>query len=407
MIDEGRYKERILEHICGGYNLKNLQENFLGELSMERFKEIKPALPFPRWYNEEEDGVPYMFTIDEYREVISKHLSCVLEGENRLKVSLRWEPVSFCLDFKYDYIEVRITIDGNNSSQWTTLSRNIDPNEVLYALSDIGLSWGSWERQWQRLMDENQEDGRYLESVRERILPVMEKEMRGLGCKYVVEAGANTSKIQLHTPGGQHLVIEVDNYRLEENLEHIGYLIVQIWKGISAMNKEPKITLGETYIEGVTIESKQYLPQESLEMAVSYQNADVLLMDPAYSRLIQTDEDTELECSDLVVDTLVDGTYYVFEGCLDDYRGHTDSLSLENAIGKFTLDTGRIGVYDYSKAIKECPQIEEDIEAGKINAAIIRDFSGNVSYLKDEDDDVHVVGVSEDGKKNFFTMECI
>lgn len=146
---------------------------------------------------------------------------------------------------------------------------------------------------------------------------------------------------------------------------------------------------------------------ESLEKAVSYQNADILIMDPAYSRWIEGDEDTELVCSDLVVDTLADGTYCVFEGFLEDYTENPERLVTENAIGQFTLDTGRIGVYDFSMVMAERPEIKKDIEEGKINAVIIKDFSGLISYVADEDGDVHVVGLSEDQKNGFFTIECL
>ena len=137
---------------------------------------------------------------------------------------------------------------------------------------------------------------------------------------------------------------------------------------------------------------------------VRYKNADILLMDPAYSRLIDAIEDTELECIDLVAETLVDGLYYVFKGRLDEYDEDDERFQTENALHVFGLDTGRIGVYDYSKVMAEQPELKEFIEKRRYFAAIIRNFSGTVSCLTDENDEVHVVGVSDDCRHDFFTI---
>ena len=137
---------------------------------------------------------------------------------------------------------------------------------------------------------------------------------------------------------------------------------------------------------------------------VRYKNADILLMDPAYSRLIDAIEDTELECIDLVAETLVDGLYYVFRGRLDEYDEDDERFQTENALHVFGLDTGRIGVYDYSKVMAEQPELKEFIEKRRYFAAIIRNFSGTVSCLTDENDEVHVVGVSDDCRHDFFTI---
>ena len=137
---------------------------------------------------------------------------------------------------------------------------------------------------------------------------------------------------------------------------------------------------------------------------VRYKNADILLMDPAYSRLIDAIEDTELECIDLVAETLVDGLYYVFKGRLDEYDEDDERFQTENALHVFGLDTGRIGVYDYSKVMAEQPELKESIEKRRYFAAIIRNFSGTVSCLTDENDEVHVVGVSDDCRHDFFTI---
>ena len=100
------------------------------------------------------------------------------------------------------------------------------------------------------------------------------------------------------------------------------------------------------------------------EETIYYQNTDVLLMDPCYSRDDDSDIDSELYCSDLVVDTYADGYYYAIKGRLEDAMDRIDEIA-ENpedySLGEFTLDTGRIGVYDYRKAIEEQPDLKERI----------------------------------------------
>lgn len=140
---------------------------------------------------------------------------------------------------------------------------------------------------------------------------------------------------------------------------------------------------------------------------IHYLNTDILLMDPGYSREYGFDEDFELDCSDLVVDTYVDGFYHVIKGdyevmqdMIETLEDHPDSFSL----GAFTLDTARIGVYDYHKAIDEQPSLKERIEKKEILAAIIKDFTGTVTSVTDEYDNAHVVGKSDDGEHDFFTI---
>lgn len=73
-------------------------------------------------------------------------------------------------------------------------------------------------------------------------------------------------------------------------------------------------------------------------------------------------------------------------------------------LGEFTLDTGRIGVYDYRKAIEEQPDLKERIERKEIVAAIIKDFTGTITSVTDDDYEVYVVGKSDDGTNDFFTI---
>lgn len=140
---------------------------------------------------------------------------------------------------------------------------------------------------------------------------------------------------------------------------------------------------------------------------IYYQNTDVLLMDPCYSRGDDNYVDSELYCSDLVVDTYADGYYYAIKGRFEDMIERIDEITdnpVDYSLGKFSLDTGRIGVYDYHKAIEEQPELKERIESKKIIAAIIRNFTGTITSVTDKDYNVFLVGRSDDGSKNFFTM---
>ena len=74
------------------------------------------------------------------------------------------------------------------------------------------------------------------------------------------------------------------------------------------------------------------------------------------------------------------------------------------SLGEFTLDTGRIGVYDYHKAIEEQPELKERIESKEIIATVIKDFTGTITSVTDEDYNVYVVGKSDDGSKDLFTV---
>lgn len=140
---------------------------------------------------------------------------------------------------------------------------------------------------------------------------------------------------------------------------------------------------------------------------IYYQNSDVLLMDPCYSRDDDNYIDSELNCCDLVVDTYADGYYHVIKGRLEDAVDRLDEIAEnpeEYSPGEFTLDTGRIGVYDYHKAIEEQPELKERIENKKIIATIIKDFTGTITSVTDKDYNVFLVGRSDDGSKDFFTV---
>ncbi len=138
-----------------------------------------------------------------------------------------------------------------------------------------------------------------------------------------------------------------------------------------------------------------------------YRNTDVLLMDPCYSRKYDDDEDSELYCSDLIFYTYADGYYYVVKGCIRDLIGDLDNMA-ENikaySIGELTLDTARIGVYDYHKAIEEQPELKKQIEKKKIIAAVIRNFTGLITSYKDDNGENYLVGKSDDGIHDFFVV---
>ena len=143
------------------------------------------------------------------------------------------------------------------------------------------------------------------------------------------------------------------------------------------------------------------------EELINYKNTDVLLMDPCYSRDDDNDIDSELYCSDLVVDTYADGYYYAIIGRLKDMMNRMDEIdeNIEDySLGEFTLDTGRIGVYDYHKAIDEQPELKERIESRESIATVIKNFTGTISSVTDEDYNVYLIGTSVDGLKDFFTV---
>lgn len=139
---------------------------------------------------------------------------------------------------------------------------------------------------------------------------------------------------------------------------------------------------------------------------VYFQNADILLMDPCYSREGGDDEDFELYCSNLVIDTFADGYYHVIKGSYEENVGKIDVIA-ENpegySIGLFSVDSGRVGVYAYREAVKEQPKLKERIERGEIIAAIIKHFSGTISYLYNEGE-VYILGKSDNRKNDFFTF---
>ena len=258
MVEVDSYKERIVNYICGGFNIESLHALFMSDMTEGRVRTMEPALVYDRYAKKG----PYSFTIDDYYSVISPHLPCIREGEDSLKVKMRWDQEYFMLRFSGDTMWLSFYQEANRCSFQLMLSCNIDPNEMLYTICDIEKISNDWERQWVRLFEECEKDGRYLEEVRRRMLKVLEKEMRGTYIDYTVKVGPETSKIQVRTFHGQYFVIEVSNYDFEKTLKNIGYFIEHTLLGISAMHPEPQIKIGSEFISGVGIHSLPILPIE-------------------------------------------------------------------------------------------------------------------------------------------------
>ena len=260
MVELDIYKKRIINYICEGFNLDFLYEHFISDMAEDRVNEmkIKPALTYDRLAKKGS----YLFTVNDYQEVISPHLPCFRESEDSLKVTMRWRQDFFILEFSENDFWVSYYQEENIRSFHLLLSTDIDPNELLYTICDIEYNLEKWDRLWTQLMDECKEDGRVLDEVRKQILKALEKEMRGTYIDYTVKAGPKTSEIQVETRQGQYFVIEVSNYDFERTLKNIGYFIDHTLVGLSSMDVEPKMKIGPDYINGVSIQSLPTLPIE-------------------------------------------------------------------------------------------------------------------------------------------------
>lgn len=143
------------------------------------------------------------------------------------------------------------------------------------------------------------------------------------------------------------------------------------------------------------------------EETIYYKNTDVLLMDPCFSREYDEYIDSELYCSDMVVDTWCDCAYYAIKGRVEDMMEKIDEVAEtpeKYSYGVVDVETARIGVYDYHRAIDEQPELKERIESKEIVATIIKNFSGTITSTTDDYDDVYVVGKSDDGTQDFFMV---
>ena len=143
------------------------------------------------------------------------------------------------------------------------------------------------------------------------------------------------------------------------------------------------------------------------EETIYYKNTDVLLMDPCFSRKDAGDIDSELYCSDMVVDTWGDCAYFAIIGPLEDMMEKIDEIAetpQKYSYGVVDVETARIGVYDYHKAIEEQTDLKERIETKEIVATIIKNFTGTITSKTHDYDDVYVIGKSDDGTQDFFMI---
>ncbi len=141
------------------------------------------------------------------------------------------------------------------------------------------------------------------------------------------------------------------------------------------------------------------------EETINYVNTDILLMDPCFSREDAGDLDSELSCIDMEVITWGDCAYYVIKGRLEEMMEKIDEIAEtpeKYSYGVVDVETARIGVYDYHKAIEEQPELKERIESKEIVATIIKNFTGTITSTTYDYDDVYVIGKSDDGTQDFF-----
>ena len=82
-----------------------------------------------------------------------------------------------------------------------------------------------------------------------------------------------------------------------------------------------------------------------------------------------------------------------------EYQKQKETWLKENTLGEFCADAGEVGIFcwdflseEEKKWVKEHPWC----------AAVIEDFEGDVSFMVDDNDNVHVIG---DGPKPFYTVQ--
>jgi hypothetical protein len=144
-----------------------------------------------------------------------------------------------------------------------------------------------------------------------------------------------------------------------------------------------------------------------LKETIYYKNTDVLIMDPCFSRDEDNDIDSELYCIDMEVITWGDCSYYAIKGRLEDMMPKIDEIAEapeKNSYGMTAVESGRLGVYDYHKALEEQPELKARIESNEIFATIIKNFTGTITSTSYDYDDVYVIGKSDDGMQDFFMI---
>ena len=130
-------------------------------------------------------------------------------------------------------------------------------------------------------------------------------------------------------------------------------------------------------------------------------------MDPCFSREVAGDIDSELYCIDMEVITWGDCAYYAIKGRLEEMMERIDEIAEtpeKHSCGVVDVETARIGVYDYHKAIEEQPELKNRIESKEIVAIIIKNFTGTITSTKYDYEDVYVIGKSDDGAQDFFLI---
>lgn len=141
---------------------------------------------------------------------------------------------------------------------------------------------------------------------------------------------------------------------------------------------------------------------------IKYKNTDVLLMDPCFSRLFDDDIDTELS-PELLSNTYADGYYHVIKGNLNDMIERIDEIAVnpnQYSIGGIAVESGRIGVYDYQKAIAEYPWLKERIADKEVSSVLIKNFTGMIRSIYDaEEGNCGMVdGISDDRTHDFLVV---
>jgi len=71
----------------------------------------------------------------------------------------------------------------------------------------------------------------------------------------------------------------------------------------------------------------------------------------------------------------------------------------DNILGEFCADSGQVGVFDYDKLNDTN---KEWIKTHDWCATVIEDFDGNIEFVVDTNNNLHVVGT---GNKDFFTVQ--
>lgn len=139
------------------------------------------------------------------------------------------------------------------------------------------------------------------------------------------------------------------------------------------------------------------------------QNMDLLFIDPCYLSEYYDpyDFDEDEDDPDFIVHTWGDGFFSIVKGRYEDMVHELkklDEIPEAYYLGGVAVETGRFGVYDYQEAIKSNPKIQRYLKGKNPLAAVIKNFTGTLYTKDDERHDTYVIGISEDGEHDFFTI---